>query len=172
MVMLSVSWRKYTVWFTLKCYDFKWPINVDRKTHSLNNEVAVSRQLKCEFQTLAGGSRLVGLGGNTLGWLKMSFLPKLRQYYSTITTYISSDPPPLSKIQHCASSSRMGYCPRTADRNMVHRSQGVRHRAPRLHGSVANDHYGASGSTPSYACPPLAWGPAGGDCLIPRLLWD
>jgi hypothetical protein len=33
--------------------------------------------------------------------------------------------------------------------------------------SVANDHFRAPGSTPSYV-----WGSAGGDCLIPRVLWD
>jgi hypothetical protein len=37
---------------------------------------------------------------------------------------------------------------------------------------VTNDPFGAPGSTPSYACLPPAWGSAGGDCLIPRFLWD
>jgi hypothetical protein len=38
--------------------------------------------------------------------------------------------------------------------------------------SVANNPYGAPGSTQSYVCFPPAWGFEGGDCLIPRFLWD
>jgi hypothetical protein len=38
--------------------------------------------------------------------------------------------------------------------------------------SVANDPFGAPGSTPSYVCLTPSWGSADGDCLIPRLLWD
>jgi hypothetical protein len=38
--------------------------------------------------------------------------------------------------------------------------------------SVANDPFGALGSTPSHTCFPPAWCSAGGDCLIPQFLWD
>jgi hypothetical protein len=39
-------------------------------------------------------------------------------------------------------------------------------------GSVVNDPFGAPGSIPSYVCLAPAWGFVGGDCSVPRFLWD
>jgi hypothetical protein len=38
--------------------------------------------------------------------------------------------------------------------------------------SIANDPFGAPGSTPSFVCLPPTWGFASGDCLISLFLWD
>jgi hypothetical protein len=37
---------------------------------------------------------------------------------------------------------------------------------------VTNDPFRTPGSTPLYVCLPSTWGCAGGDCLIPKFLWD